>query len=67
MKNEKAALEKKVVTLTTKLATSQSQMQEEREMTKALQRNQAEWQAKFSKLEGEFKEKDKVCDLVYST
>lgn len=39
-----------------KLATTQSELQDERQMNHALQQNQSAWQAKFQALEKQFNE-----------
>jgi hypothetical protein len=48
-----------------RLATAQSELQDERQMNHALQQNQSAWQAKFQALEKQFNEhktaKDKVA------
>jgi len=67
LKSEKAALEKKVTSLTNRLSSTQSHMSDEREMSKALQNNQAEWQTKFNKLKDEFNLKQKVRSISIST
>jgi FtsZ-binding cell division protein ZapB len=47
-----------------RLATAQSELQDERQMNHALQQNQSAWQSKFQTLEKQFNEcridKDKV-------
>uniref|UniRef100_A0A1B0CVF8 Brca1-associated protein n=1 Tax=Lutzomyia longipalpis TaxID=7200 RepID=A0A1B0CVF8_LUTLO len=53
---DKAALEKKVAQLTTKLNTISKELTDERQMGKAMQTNQSQWQTKFSTLEKRFKE-----------
>ncbi|XP_065207884.1 BRCA1-associated protein [Planococcus citri] len=60
---EKHLLDKKVHNLSTKLAQTQSQLNEEKELCKALQRNQATWQEKFSGLENEFKQYKSTKEL----
>lgn len=57
---EKTALEKKINHLSTRLTTTLSQMQDEKEMTKALQSNQKEWQERCAQLEKELKDKQLV-------
>lgn len=53
--HEKAALEKKVTALHSKLSSALSQLQDEREMSRSLRLNQTDWQTKFTELESKFK------------
>lgn len=53
--HEKATLEKKVTILSSKLSSALSQLQDEKEISRALQRNQTAWQTKFNNLESQFK------------
>lgn len=57
---EKTALEKKINQLSNKLSTALAQMQEEKEMSKALQSNQKDWQERCANLEKELKDKQLV-------
>jgi hypothetical protein len=47
-----------------KLATAQSELQDERQMNHALQQNQSAWQAKFQALEKQFNEYKVIKDKV---
>jgi len=53
-----------------RLGTAQSDLQDERQINRALQQNQTAWQSKFQALEKEFNEykidKDKVNMFFYS-
>lgn len=61
---EKLNLEKKVNTLSSRLATTLSQLQDERQISKALTQNQTAWQTKFNNLELQFKEYKETKDQV---
>jgi len=53
-----------------KLVTAQSDLQDERQINRALQQNQTAWQSKFQALEKEFNEykidKDKVNIMFFT-
>lgn len=68
LKKEKVVSEKKVQQLSARLTQIQSDLAEERQMSKAMQDNQSAWQKQYSELEGKFNsykyEKDKeINDL----
>lgn len=74
---ENVILEKKNTQLTTKLTTTLRELVEERQMIKALQSNQSQWQTRYSSLEQKFDElklnnereigdlKDQIRDLMF--
>ncbi|XP_045469173.1 BRCA1-associated protein isoform X1 [Harmonia axyridis] len=61
---EKNSLEKKVSQQSTKLSTTLRELNEEKQLGKALRNNQLKWQEKFEKLELEFHELQKESDGI---
>ncbi|KAJ4445291.1 hypothetical protein ANN_07095 [Periplaneta americana] len=53
---EKQATDKKLQQVISRLATTQSELQDERQMNRSLQQNQTVWQSKFQTLEKQFNE-----------
>ncbi|KAL0274634.1 UNVERIFIED_CONTAM: hypothetical protein PYX00_002721 [Menopon gallinae] len=77
-RREKNNLEKRSKTAAFKMASTRSQIDEEREISRALLQNQTEWQTKYNYLEKQFKEykeskeeelfelKDQLRDIMFS-
>ncbi|KAK6629916.1 hypothetical protein RUM43_003737 [Polyplax serrata] len=63
---EKLNLEKKINTLSSRLGSTLSQLQDEKQIGKALQQNQTVWQAKFTNLESQFKDFKEMKDQELS-
>lgn len=59
---EKQTTDKKLQQVSGRLAAAQSELHDERQMSRALRHNQTEWQAKFSSLENQFSEYRKAKD-----